>query len=431
MSYRFNCISCAMVALLAVACAESHTNDVGDGAMGTDGGVDPGPTPDGEACPGGEPALLAPFETVEPGGIEPDELHDVTGTSDGLVALASSSNGSPFAGLLYLDPAGGTVVWSELWWSSHRAESESVVGGGRVVELGPDRLAAILGLSSTDLSGTRELIVYQLVWDASGSMVDARELGKVPAPLEQTFEGFEDSIGVAMAEDRASVSYVAGDTLYVLSLTRSESGFESEGWASHGPLSTGREHPLPSSIGFAGDDLVAAGGGVPPRSPRAPFAVRIAGGELSAISLEGTEQDLPPLVVGGESPSIARHVAGASGSTIAITPLDGSASVHIGTGTAPPPLSIVSRDDGPAGPYLAWSEPTAAHPRATVVRLAPRLADGPAGDPLFLVPDGVDSPEIAATYHAGAFYVLALDGNPPRVGRRLVVWRADGCIADE
>lgn len=335
---------------------------------------------------------------------------------------------SPAHRLLFFDPETGAFTMSEAW------EGEGLFpqhhDGARILPSPPERVRVLALMGRPELgegtvpTGNQTVGVYVLEWSLEGELVSERMLTRVPGdPTEGCPGGCEAAITID--GDRAVVSYAPAGVLYSVELDLAGDVSAGE-WTEAGFIDDPRRAPWPHvAATFDGERWIAGGGAYEFEPVRAGWFF----GPGTREPLPGSDNDPPPILLGGDALILARHIEDERRFRIErIT--DGSV-VHIPTGPGLTPLSSHASITSAGRVLLAWSAHAPGSFRDTVVTLTPDVPEELCGEvqpaTLLRIPEAVAHPSVLAHEHRGVTYLFALPNSPSGDDPEIAVFAIRGC----
>lgn len=337
--------------------------------------------------------------------------------------------------LLFVDTGTGEVRASEPWEGSGRFPQHH--GGARIVSASDAGVTVIALAAQPEFMGSglptgrQSVSVHHLDWTFGGELSGSRRIIDFVEPETLGCVGGCEA-GIALDGDRAIVSYAPDGELFVSEVALGS--FEASPWEMRMPIGDGAPAPWPHTAAiWAGEHWIAGGGTPDLEEPRAAF---LYGPDGAPVPLDGTSDDLPPLLLGGATLAVARHVGGegAAFRVQRLRPGEPAEVMRVRTSTLGALSGWLSRD-GSERLVLAWASLAPGTVRDTIVSLTP---DTPFSrcdvvEPVEIarIPQGIVAPSVLAHAHEGALYVMAFANDPGDDAPQLVVFELHGCTLTE
>lgn len=420
-------VALALLLALAPGCYLSHERspdagpelDAGPSDAGPDDAavIDAGPPGCHAECQ--PPRLVAhvalPSRRDEP---PPGAFADAVAVGDTLVVLTARSHighAGPVYRVLFFTPSTGTVRASEAWTGPGAFPQH--VDGARIVSTSDGRVGVLALVGRPHLSGPlptgrQAVTVHHVEWTLDGALAGARSVSSFPDDDTLGCPG-GCRAGIAVAGDRAVVSYAPAGELWRTEISLPD--LRASTWVAERPVDDPDPAPWPhESVFWEGERWIAGGGTPDLEAPRRGWLL----GPSEVEPLAGTSDDLPPLLMGGRSLVLARHVSGASPrfGVQRLRPGEPLEALSVATGVVGPLASWLARAPGDRT-VLAWTSLAPGSLRDTVLRVVPDVPFGACEDEVVpaevaRIPEGIASPAVLAHALGDALYVMAIAGEP-------------------
>lgn len=362
------------------------------------------------------------------------EAISVEGTIVVLTTGRFPGHAPPRHRLLFVDTTTGEVRASEPW--EGRGTFPQHHGGARIVSASRDgvtviALAALPELEAGFPTGRQSVSVHRIDWAFDGELVGARRIIDFAEPETLGCVGGCEA-GIALDGDRAIVSYAPHGELFVTDVALGT--FVASPWALRRAIGDGAPAPWPHTAAiWAGEHWIAGGGTPDLAEPREAF---LYGPEGAPVPLAGTSEDLPPLLLGGATLAIARHVHGPSAAFTVqrLRPGEPVEAIRVRTSTLGALSGWLTRDPSERL-VLAWASLAPGTLRDTIVSVTPDtpFASCDVVEPVEIarIPEGIVAPSVLAHVHEDTLYVMAFANEPGEDAPQLVVFELHDCTLTE
>jgi hypothetical protein len=440
----------AFVLLVSLSgCYLSHERPLDGSVPGADGSIadggvtDTADAPDAAVLPPGCRAVCAPPEVLAhvalPGSHDGRayQFADAATVDDVIVVLTAgryAGHAPPRDRLLFVDTITGEVRASEVWEASGPFPQHH--NGTRILSASREgvtvlALAAIPELEGGFPTGRQRVSVHRLIWNWDGALTSAVRLIEFAESETLGCPGGCEA-GIAVDDERALVSYAPDGELFVTEVPLAT--LEASPWERRGPIGDGEAAPWPHHAAIWEGEHWIAGGGTPDLAePRQSF---LYGPDRTPEPLLGGMNDLPPLLLGGETLVVARHVSGPEGSfhVQRLRPGEPVESIGVRTGPIGALAGWLARDTRERV-VLAWSSLAPGTLRDTVVSVTPDIpfaaCDEVEPTTVARIPQGIVAPSVLAHPLGETLYVMAFANEPGDDAPQLVVFGLGGCALTE
>lgn len=366
----------------------------------------------------------------------PRAFADVTSVADTLVVLMTApsiGHSTPGHRLVFVDLATGEVRASEPWTASGFVPQHH--GGARIVAIDDARIAALALVGAPELdagfpTGRQSVSLHAVDWSWEGNLMRARRLSAFPGEPTLGCPGGCEA-GIALDGTRAVVTYAPDGVLWRTEVSVPDGG--STPWVEERPIDDPDPAPWPHTAAFFDTEHWIAGGGTPDlATPRRSFLF----GPDGAEDLAGSEHDLPPLLLGGPSLVLARHVSDGAGAfrVRRLRPGMPVEALSVNTSGVGALSGWLARDAADRT-VLAWTSLAPGSLRDTLVHV---VSDAPFDrcdvvEPTTVatIPQGITSHGVLAHPHGDALYVMAIANDASGESPQLVVLELRGCTLVE
>lgn len=443
---RACCLVACALSLTASGCYRSHERELADASLADDAqahdaaslrdvGTDAAPPPGCRAsCP--PPELHALFEL--PAGSDRYELGHAVSVDDHVVVLANVAfhgYAAPDSVLLFLDTTTGTVRASERWDGAGTSGFTVYHRGARIVRSDDTSITVLTAVGRADLDGglprgTQRVAIHRITWSFDGSILESGRISDEVTDVLGCPGGCE--AGIAFDDTHARVTYAPNGVLQQAEVPFST--LRASAWAALRPAGDGATTPWPhAGVLWEGEHWIAGGGTPDLEEPRAAFLYAPDG---STLPLDGTDSDLPPILLSGRSLAIARHVRTASSSfhVQRLRPGEPLEVIRVSTGTIGALAASLAHD-----PHdrlvLAWSSLAPGTLRDTIVSVVPDTpfdrCDVVEPTEIARMPQGIVAPTVLAHAHGERLFVMAMSNATSGRAPQLAVFEISGCRLEE
>ena len=414
----------------------SDASMVEDASSPSDVGMDAAPPPGCRAsC--APPTLHALFDLPAlPSDSQSYELTHAVSVGEHVIVLSNArfpGYAQPMHRLLYVDTTTGEVRASAPWTGAapfsvhHRGARIVRADDATTTVLTAVGRARFMGSTPT---GTQAVILQRVTWAFDGSIRDDITISRAIEDVPACVGGCE--AGSAFDDTHALVTYAPGGALQVVDVPFST--LRAGAWTTLRPVGDGAETPWPhAGVIWEGEHWIAGGGTADLSEPRAAFLYAPDG---STLPLDGTDGDLPPILLSGRSLAVARHVRSTT------------SSFHVQRLRPGEPLEVIRVSTGPLGalaaslahdPHdrlvLAWSSLAPGSLRDTVVSVVPDTpfdrCDVVEPTEVARMPQGIVAPTVLAHTHGERLFVMAVSNDVRGRAPQLAVFELSGCRLEE